>query len=87
VNINGQSTVLRVFCPDCKSECDVEVYEKCECDLVIECENVDKLLLSNMDIGERNMFSQKSLYALNVMKKGYTLEALIKSLAGCNSCL
>jgi hypothetical protein len=38
VNINGQSTVLRVFCPNCKSECDVEVLEKCKCDLVIECE-------------------------------------------------
>jgi hypothetical protein len=38
VNINGQRAVLRVFCPNCKSECDVEVYEFCKCDLIIECE-------------------------------------------------
>jgi hypothetical protein len=38
VNINGQRTVLRVFCSNCRSECNVEVLEKCKCDLVIECE-------------------------------------------------
>ncbi len=38
LNINGQRTVLRVFCPNCRSECDVEVFERCKCDLVIECE-------------------------------------------------
>jgi hypothetical protein len=38
VNIDGQRTVLRVFCPSCKTEYDVEVLEKCRCDLVLECE-------------------------------------------------
>lgn len=38
VNINGQRTVLRVFCPYCKSECNVEVYEFCKCDVIVECE-------------------------------------------------
>jgi hypothetical protein len=38
VNIDGQRTVLRVFCPNCKSECNVEVPEKCKCDLIIKCE-------------------------------------------------
>jgi hypothetical protein len=38
VNIDGQRAVLRVFCPNCKSECEVEALEKCKCDLIIKCE-------------------------------------------------
>ena len=38
MNIHGQRTVLRVFCPNCRSECGIEVHEFCKCDVIIECE-------------------------------------------------
>ena len=38
VNVNSQRTVLRVFCPYCKSECNVKAHEFCKCDVIIECE-------------------------------------------------
>ena len=37
VNLNGQRAVLRVFCPSCKSEYNIEVLEKCAVQL--RCEN------------------------------------------------
>ena len=39
VNLNGQRAVLRVFCPYCGSEYDIEVLEKCQCDVLLKCEN------------------------------------------------
>ncbi len=39
VNLNGQRAILRVFCPSCKSECDMEVLEKC--DVLLRCQNCE----------------------------------------------
>ena len=39
VNLNGKRAVLRVFCPSCKSEYDIEILEKCKCDVGLKCGN------------------------------------------------
>ena len=38
-NLNGKRAVLRVFCPFCSLEYDIEILEKCECDVLLKCKN------------------------------------------------